>query len=668
MRRAVVDQSGLKVIFFGLLIAGFLGLIFRSQITNQKVNAYVETVFQDLEKKNEHKKLDITFSDARLALSDWGFPFPHLIVNNIKISSAVSECADNQIYIQSLDVPISWAYLLRFKKRIDSARASTIEFRLNNPESCWGLKKYTTEAETPTTGNISRSATSAKVKESLDNEPYQEFSFFIEKLKIIDKHNYQVPVLLQTVGAKVIAHQNELAALEIRAQLYLFKDLEQSIYKLKSDFNLNYGLIENNTQSTLTLKGKLIDKPFEMSFDLDQARRKILISHKMTDLSLKTLLSLFSREVSAESLQKQFEGISGLAVTSQGSGEFNLNSKALDFYKIDNFTLSSGASSAAASPIQIKSLRPFIFSPFEIHIQQFDLEKLKNISALMPVQKSVNDFGQISGLIKVNSATDFEAEGLIKGVQLIFSNQGQRANQKIDEFRYKLNPQKMIFDQIVLEGQKVDGTILMDGIKNPSQFKIKAEASHVKLNEGVLAIFSFNQSQSTLIDFTLDGDSRQIRSKIKFDHLTSDALDVKQAEVNYWAQLSAERKVLNPSYEVLIKNLKIQPSENIDTSFYQVLNQVEVLPEDGSENSNHIFIFDQIQAQHKSIKDDEFEFQINANYVKEPKGEKYNLHVKSIFKNPNQALFKVEVANRGKNLKKFDFIADLSRFVFEVKK
>ena len=96
MRRAVIDQPGLKIMFLGLLVSIFLGLVLRSQITQTKINDRLKKIVQEFENKN--KQLRIDFSEGELLLSDWGFPFPHLYVKNIKISSTASECLENQIY------------------------------------------------------------------------------------------------------------------------------------------------------------------------------------------------------------------------------------------------------------------------------------------------------------------------------------------------------------------------------------------------------------------------------------------------------------------------------------------------------------------------------------------------------------------------------------------
>jgi len=239
MRRAVIDQPGLKIIVFGLLVSIFLGLTIRSQITPSKINDRLKKIVQEFEQKNKNKKISIDFAEVRLLLSDWGFPFPHLYIQNIKISSVAPGCVDNQIYIESLDIPFSWINMIEAKDdQIDTVRAGTVELRLDNPSQCFTEIKTQTKSESPQ-ASISSVAQTPKLP-SAANE--RIFNLYVDKLKIIDKHNYNIPVMLQTVGVRITLDSNKLQSVDLKSQLYLFRDSDSSLYKFKSDFNLNYEL------------------------------------------------------------------------------------------------------------------------------------------------------------------------------------------------------------------------------------------------------------------------------------------------------------------------------------------------------------------------------------------------------------------------------------------
>jgi hypothetical protein len=672
MRRAVVDQPGLKIIVFGLLVSIFLGLTLRSQITQTKINDRLKKIVLEFEQKNKSKKLTVDFAEARLLLSDWGFPFPHLSIKNIKISSSASECVDNQIYIESLDIPFSWMKLFdRDDQQLDTVRAGLIELRIDNPDQCFTEVKLASQSEVH---SYAKHETIEVNKQDHNQEIHQlrHLSLYVDKLKIIDKHNYNIPVVLQTVGIKIALDKNKLQAVDLKSQLYLFRDNEGSIYKFKSDFNLNYELKPGGqVEASGLIHGKLIDKPFEISMAYAPDVNKIFIKHTIKDLSVKALLSLNNYQNIR--MRSQFDGISGLTISNQGAGEYNLSSKSLDFYKISDIVLSSGESTISAEAITVTSLKPLKFEPFKVLLNEFDLEKLKNIPAFVSIQKSIYDFGKISGTIFVNSESAILAEGFIKDIQFIFSNRGQRAYQKIDKLSYKATPRSLTIDSISMENQIAEGGLRLKfepkTEHHPTQIEAQGEISNIKLNDSVYNIFSFNQSKPTTIALSLHADDNQVKSKLRFDQLASSAMEIKQLEVGYSARVDSIVGRLHDSvFEVFVKNLKIVRDETLDDSFYEVLDQLDHASNNDSSKRSTDFNFDMIKANY--VKKDQGDVVINvtANYLSKSTNQKNNIHMQGEFTNPARSVFDIDVLSQGKMIQKFGVNADLGQYVFEIKK
>jgi hypothetical protein len=672
MRRAVIDQPGLKIIFLGLLVSIFVGLALRSQMTQSKINDRLRKIIQEVETKNKGKQLNIDFSEAGLLLSDWGFPFPYLYIKNIKISSTAPECIDNQIYIESLDIPFSWFNLFESREnQVDTVRAGAVELRLDNPDKCFAEVKSLPPVEVENHGKSQASGEKGKMSPTVAG-PERIFNVYIEKLKIVDKYNYNIPVLLQTVGLKIGLEKNKLQSIDLKSQLYLFREFESSLYKFKSDFNLNY---ERNSEgpikSSALIRGKLIDKPFEINFVYEPASEKIKINHALQDLSVKALLALTNKQnIRAQS---QLDGVSGLSISSRGEGEYSLRDKALSFYKITDVLLSSGENSISAGGITIISLKPLKFEPFKVFMHDFDLEKIKNIPAFQSIQKSVYDFGQISGIISVNSETDILAEGFIKDIQFIFSNRGQRAYQKIDELFYKATPQALVISQIKLEGQPADGEIQINynskAVTPLPKLQMQAEVKNVKMNESVYNIFSFNQTKPTTISLSLHTHGAQVKSKLRIDQLASEAMEIKQLELGYLAQIGATDGRLHDSvFDLSVKNLKILRSETIDDSFYAVLEYLDHTVSRDDANRPTDFYFELIKASYAKKSQGEVVLSVGAHYFSRIRNEKSNLRLKSEFTNPARSVFDIELLDHGKMVQKFSVNADLGQYTFDIKK
>lgn len=672
MRRAVIDQPGLKIIVLGLLVSIFIGLTIRSQITPHKINERLRKIVQEFEQKNKSKKISVDFAEARLMLSDWGFPFPHLYITNIKISSTSPECLDNQVYIESLDIPFSWMNMLEAKDdQIDTVRAGLVELRLDNPDQCFSEVKAQSKAEAAVNTAVSSSTESAPSTETVTHNQHN-YNLYIDKLKIIDKHNYNIPVSLQTVGIKIAMDKNKVQSVDLKSQLYLFRDNESSLYKFRSDFNLNYEVKpDGKIASSALIHGKLIDKPFEINLTYAPESNKIILKHSIKDLSVKALMSLTNKQnIRAQS---QLDGISGLSISNTGEGEYNLTTKALGFYKISNILLSSGDSSISVDAITINAVKPLKFEPFKVSMNQFDLEKLKNMPAFMSIQKSINNFGNISGTIAVNSETDISAEGSIKNLQFIFSNRGQRAYQKVDELSYKATRRSLVISRIALEGQETVGELKLQYEPQENhlapKIEAKAEISNIKLNESVYNIFSFSQAKPTTISLSLLAHDQHVKSKLRFDQLASNTMEVKQLEVGYTANVGpVDGRLHNSVFDLFVKNLKILRSETIDDSFYAVLEQLDNTVSIDDANRPMDFYFDQLKANY--VKKDQGEVAINlsANYFSKVRNEKNNLRMLGEFTNPTRALFDIELLDHGKSIQKFSVNANLGQYSFEIKK
>ncbi|MBC7459076.1 MAG: hypothetical protein H7235_12400, partial [Bdellovibrionaceae bacterium] len=417
--------------------------------------------------------------------------------------------------------------------------------------------------------------------------------------------------------------------------------------------------------------GKLIDKPFEINFAYVPETNKILLNHSIKDLSVKAILSLTNKQnIRAQS---QLDGISGLSISNVGEGEFNLNTKSLGFYKISDVFLSSGESSISVDTITVNSIKPLKFDPFKVSMNQFDLEKLKSIPTFMSIQKSIYDFGNISGTISVNSETDISAEGTIHNIQFIFSNRGQRAYQKIDELFYKATRNSLVINRITLEGQPTIGELKLQyepkNNQHPSKIQAQAELSNIKLSESVYNIFSFSQAKPTKISLSLSAQDGRVKSKLRFDQLASTAMEVKQLEVGYSASIgSSDGRLHDSVFDLFVKNLKIIRSESIDDSFYAVLEQLDNTVSFDEAHRPTDFYFDVLKANYSKKDQGEVTINVNANYFSKLKNKKNNLHMVGEFTNPSRALFDIELLDHGKLVHKFSVNADLSQYLFAIKK
>ena len=117
MRRAVVDQPGIRIFLLGLFISAFRGLSLKSYISPNKLRSRFDKTIQRL---SPDVRMD--FQRAQIKLSDWGWPQPYLVVENIRVTPVRPLCDDSQIYIESLTFPITWNILFSKNKNINTQK------------------------------------------------------------------------------------------------------------------------------------------------------------------------------------------------------------------------------------------------------------------------------------------------------------------------------------------------------------------------------------------------------------------------------------------------------------------------------------------------------------------------------------------------------------------
>lgn len=671
MKRAVVDQSGIKTILFGLITALFFGLAIRSQITHRKVNNFVHRKIEQTVSLNKKYNLNIEFRNAELKLSDWGLPWPLLVIEDLKISSNNLNCSDNQIYIESIQIPLSWSFVIpsKFKSAlfIESARVSQAEIRINDIMSCIDQGEKKSVQAKPIFIERTVSGSDSDSSNSLE----RNFNLYFEKIKIIDRHNFNLPVLFQAAQTKFNLKNNQLQKVDFNSQVFLFKDLARGIYQVRSDLNIEYSLEKDNKiQMRLSLLGQLIDKPFELKLDYDDILKKIKISHVMSDLSVKTIVGLIS-DMSSNSdlnknLKKQFEGLARLSFSNEGSGEYNITKRDLDFYKFKNILLSTDDSTVTIDELDIKSIKPFSFSAFEINLNQFDLEKIKQAAFFAPVQKSINNFGQLSGVIEVDADRNVSAIGTLSNLEFIFSNRGRRAYQKINEVLFKFEDHKLFMNGFVFDQEKATGQLEYEFVKADSNHRLRLDLSNIKLNENIYNIFSFNQEKPTKADLSIQIDHNLVKAKLKFDQLAAKEFDLKQADLMFEAKYDEKvSKLYNSMLDLQIRNLKITKDETIKNapSYYDVLN----LLEKDSEYIPMDFYFNNVHGKYVIKNHDAYALNINATYMSKIENAKISLNIDSEYSDAAYANLKLKYAN-GKKIDITEFNADLNKFIFNVKK
>ena len=81
MSRSVIDQSGFRIFFIGIVISLIFGLAIKSQISQKRIQSILQQSLSHLD-----KDFIIDFKSAEVKLSSWGLPSPFLEITQIRLS------------------------------------------------------------------------------------------------------------------------------------------------------------------------------------------------------------------------------------------------------------------------------------------------------------------------------------------------------------------------------------------------------------------------------------------------------------------------------------------------------------------------------------------------------------------------------------------------------
>lgn len=553
MKRAVVDQPGLKYILSGLVLSIFLGLLVRSQIAPHRLKNELNRYVEKIELEKAHQKLKLNFNEAEVKLTDWGIPGAFLIVKNIKISSGLPSCTDNQIYIDSLVLPINLWDVIFSKKEIDKIRLGLVELRTSHFDKCLSdFNSVKKESGFPIAEVESFNQEKKNNSNELAIDSEKPVHVFIERLKLLDRGYYDYPILLQSLNLHGQLLASRLVKAEVNSQFFLFKDSNKLNYQLRSNLDLQY---ENRNQLDISAKvsGKLIDKNFNLKFDYDHQNQIVKASHSFENVSLKAALTLLNSH-------KNTDGLTGISISSQGSGEYNLKSKQFDYYKVQELSMTSESGHLSAREIQITQLSPLKYQPFELKLNNFDMSKLKYFYGAASLNKSIDSYGLASGKILVKD-NEFEAQGQMTDAAVIFSNKGRRAIQKIDKFSFVYKNNQLKIDDIQVEGKPVSGGVALSRYFSPEKdrtgIKGSINVSKINLNSEVFKIFELDLKNNPNIQLNAQFDNSQLHVRMEIDQLQSDSYDIKKVDFDY---LGGEDPLTESNLNLKVKTIATKKS------------------------------------------------------------------------------------------------------------
>lgn len=585
MRRAVVDQAGLRIVTIGLVLSLFIGLIFKSQIRSAVVKARLQQAIVKLQ-----KDVNIDFESVEVRLSEWGIPRPVIEIRGVRISPLKAACQENQVFIDNLSFPLSFNLLFSEDKVISTVRISLLEVRTKNTRACFSKGEVkqdskensvanrvvmsTTSVAAPSEATVSQ----AVVVKNEALEKLRDFKSHLNEVKIdrlrviaIDKMNTAVDFNALQITFKY--EKEKLNELGLSGQLLAFKESEKSYYLLKSDIKFLLKL-DGKAAINAELKGLVMDRPFQFKIRNDEQKNSIQFLGELNGISLKAINYIVKTE---RPQTEVFDFLNGSSMTGYMTGEYFLTGRNYEI-GINDIKILVGGGAAEINDVNIfgKIDDKAQVKPFDIQLSHIELTKILSNKAFDNIRPSIQNAGYISGLIQFSGADQFKVKSLIEKTSFVFSNRGERVPQVFDSFNLHANidPQKISLNvnEFILDSQKIQGSLKYSHNYQSGDKSLVVDLEGHLLKPETVKLFTGNPGNPSIkLLFTTDL-KNNLKGNAAIDKLSIHQFEVTKFNLDYEKNLLLKSEIYNLKTAALVMTVSDKPQANhMNVLFDQIL-------------------------------------------------------------------------------------------------
>jgi len=450
MSRVVIDQSGFKIFILGLVFSSLIGLILRAQISEKRVQVYLDKSINRIQ-ANFH----VDYESAKISLSRWGLPFPALVIQKIRLSPKSMLCQNSQIYIEELEIPISIFNIAGFSQTIPKIRISEMELRLSDTEKCIVQNKLNPINES--SRFVAETPSEVRTENQTGHHPELK-DVSIENLKIISSKKTDQPILLKQLNLELFYRLGRLSEVNIKAKLSALKDARSEIYFFNAELVALLKIKESDKiESVINIKGKLLDGDAHLFVHNTVGSGRASYELSLKHVSAKAFASLIP-DFNEINLEK-----TPLSISFKNSGQIYFNNKNYIESKFKNIQINVDGGLLSADEAELYYHEShFIIKPFELKIKSLPLTMLKSFNLYKNKLDSFESLGQLSGRLEFINRNSYKFLGEIKNTQVIFSNRGLRDLQNVDHADIKIirkaSDVKFEAADFIINNEKISGS------------------------------------------------------------------------------------------------------------------------------------------------------------------------------------------------------------------
>lgn len=487
-KNLIAEQPGRTVLFLGVLLAMTLGLIVRGVLAPNKVKAHVTAAASSI-----NKDLQVEFETASVSLSRGLLPRFAVVITNVRMESK-NECwMTPSLTADEIRLPLSLWALVQGKNPVTEVGAGKVRIDLRSDlKNCNETNSGTAVSAASPAATQAPVVTQFVTLKNKKTEPSAAAAQPQVEAVRIDELTISSPMLTAPLELSSFAVQVQSASprvIEVTAKTHLIRDEQFGDYLSHAAVSVEYTEFPK-THVAARIHGNWREGSYELKTGYgvkdDTLTAELDLKH-VPLVQVGQVLKKFKwvqQDLNARQVWVSVHAeTSGKTKTVRDSG-----------LRIADLRLEGELGDIRVNEAQVTSLDPLRYKPFQVDIQGLNIEKLLALLNRQHPSQALGHLGRFSGRAEVSSDEEMRLFGVLRGLEFIFANKGQREVQTLTEVstdlrlvknRWNLNASKAVVDQGML-----DGVLQMNADRDLRNVDVETKIKELRLAPSVIRLMS----------------------------------------------------------------------------------------------------------------------------------------------------------------------------------
>lgn len=528
----VADQPGFGQAIRLIGFAIFFGLLFRTVLASEAIAEKIKDAAGHI-----NKDLTVQFDQARISLSNGVWPEFAVIVEKVRFDSMNPCWLSPKGEIDAIRLPLDFWQVVQGRITVSQVAVGNVDAQLRaTPEDC------KMKSETTTTEQF--------VSTQKPNPPVEDKLFATESRGPISR------VYFNTV--RIQPHNLQATTIDID-KLRVDK-IDDERFRLTGHLNLGgltfsgdfsshakFDLDYSEVKSALSISGSWREGKYSLYAEADQKAKTFECRGKIQHLPLSQIFALLRKH---EIGVGEFDGRQvWLNLDFSSSGPQNFGSAPL--MRVDKINVEGDLGNVDGGNFVISKWSPLEISNTNVYLRGFKLEKVFSLLGREKKPQSLGSLGEINGVLRSLGPNHFDLSGEFSGLELVFSNRGERRKQVISLMTGHLDYQdgkwSLLFDKIRPHEGLMLGQVKLAGAEGKPDVDVDVKVEEMHLGPEIQALMTGGGSLGRWsVDFkgTLGrAGLKKMKGQIFAQELNIEGLEMPRMKANL--QTSGEKLIVD---------------------------------------------------------------------------------------------------------------------------